>query len=330
MNYFGILDNINKSHCSGWVVDLDNKASEITIELQINNKSISTVKATLFREGVYNQKHHETGYCGFKMTYNLNDLVPPYEPIFFINGRKVAIRNTPNFIAKDHFLNLRLNGYKLIPNGNGIEIGAFEHPARLNEGCLTEYCDAITPDQAKSLFPELKDKDLLPVDHIIDLNKEYLSKFDDNSKDYIIINHVLEHLVNPIMIISEAFRVLKKGGCIALAIPDKDYTFDKHRPLTFFEELKRKYRDDRRKSDIYDFLDIARYVHPHQINLPHKELEIVLKEYQDRKEHLNIWTSKSFKTFLDKTFKLLDIDPTLLYESDGNLNQFEYFAIFKK
>ena len=103
------------------------------------------------------------------------------------------------------FIVQRLPGYSLL-SGKGIEIGAFEHPAQLPSNCKVEYCDAITPEQAQQLFPEVDTSKFVKIDHIIDLNREGLTKFPDGTFDFIIFNHVIEHLANPIYIVSEVLR----------------------------------------------------------------------------------------------------------------------------
>ncbi len=44
-------------------------------------------------------------------------------------------------------------------------------------------------------------------------------KFEDNSFDYIICNHVLEHIDNDIKAMSEMFRVLKPNGIAVITVP---------------------------------------------------------------------------------------------------------------
>lgn len=46
--------------------------------------------------------------------------------------------------------------------------------------------------------------------------------FESNSFDVININHVLEHLEKPTEILSECYRILKKGGLLVVAVPNID------------------------------------------------------------------------------------------------------------
>ena len=57
----------------------------------------------------------------------------------------------------------------------------------------------------------------------------------DNTFDFVILNHVIEHVANPINAIKEIFRVTR--GLVVISAPDKHFTFDKQRQLTPFDHL---------------------------------------------------------------------------------------------
>ena len=61
--------------------------------------------------------------------------------------------------------------------------------------------------------------------------------------------------------IDEILRVLKPGGVLYLAIPDKRYTFDSERPVTPFEHLEADHRDGPETSRDEHYREYARYVH---------------------------------------------------------------------
>jgi len=227
------------------------------------------------------------------------------------------------------FLKLRNIGYQKL-FGDGLEVGAFEHPANIPANCNVEYLDVLTPQAAKLVFPELKDRELKEVDHIVDLNLDALSKFGATKYDFVIINHVLEHLVNPIFIIEDILRIIKVNGLLVLAIPDKEFTFDRNRPLTNFKVLKEKYDNKATDNSIYDYLDMAKFVHPEFMKLPKKELETKLESFKNRREHLNIWNSKTFKMFIEEVINLLGVNITCIYEVTAEKNNFEYFGIWRK
>jgi hypothetical protein len=52
--------------------------------------------------------------------------------------------------------------------------------------------------------------------------------------------------------------------------------------------------------------------------------------WQSRREHLHVWTSVSFREFLDRSFTVLSEQPKLVYETGGTQTGFEYFGIWRR
>ena len=103
----------------------------------------------------------------------------------------------------------RAKGYAHL-NGSGLEIGALHNPAQLKNSCTVEYADAINKSEAMHIFPEINPKDLVDVQYIIDLDKTGLMALKNMHYDFVIMNHVIEHVANPIDVLAELFRVVKK------------------------------------------------------------------------------------------------------------------------
>jgi SAM-dependent methyltransferase len=60
---------------------------------------------------------------------------------------------------------------------------------------------------------------------------------DSGAYDFVLSSHVLEHVANPILALSEWRRLLADDGTPVLLLPDKKYTFDHRRPVTTLEHL---------------------------------------------------------------------------------------------
>jgi SAM-dependent methyltransferase len=119
--------------------------------------------------------------------------------------------------------------------GTGIEVGALQRPLRLPAGVTAKYVDFEPPAELDAQYPELNHLTITRPDIISDL--ESLRGIEDNSQDFVVANHVLEHCEDPIKAVKSVARVLRTGGIAYLAIPDKRFTFDKEREITTLAHL---------------------------------------------------------------------------------------------
>ena len=121
---------------------------------------------------------------------------------------------------------------KLLSNLSGIEIGASTHNSFNLNTKNVDYSDDYTTIFKKeevNMCGEYAKVDI--VAHGDDLPLE------DNSQDFVISSHVIEHFWDPIKAIKEWMRVTKKGGYIYIICPHKERTFDRDRPITFADEI---------------------------------------------------------------------------------------------
>ena len=225
--------------------------------------------------------------------------------------------------ALDH----RQSGYALL-QGAGLEIGALHEAAKLPAGCSVEYFDVVSAADAARLFPEIDASRLVTVQHVGDLDADGLAGFPDARFDFVIMNHVLEHVANPLKSVREVFRITRHAGYVVLAVPDKDYTFDRPRALTTFEHLWSDYENDVRENSDEHYLDFLRHVGPHVFDEPAGNLPGHLQWVRRRREHAHVWNSATFRAFLDEGFTRLGIHAQLRFESVGSENHLEYFSIW--
>ena len=122
--------------------------------------------------------------------------------------------------------------HKYLDGLTGLEIGGSAHnPFGLNTKNVDFTADLTTEfkqaevDQCGTALPVdiVAPGDCLPVP--------------DNSQDFVISSHVIEHFFDPIKALKEWHRVVRPGGYIFLIVPHKERTFDKERPRTALKEL---------------------------------------------------------------------------------------------
>jgi SAM-dependent methyltransferase len=124
----------------------------------------------------------------------------------------------------------------------GVEVGAFKTPV---PGIRPFYVDR---------FAEYAHERVL-ADYFGDLCG---LPFRDDSLDYVVASHVIEHVANPVKALWECARVVRHGGMVYLVVPDRRFTFDHTRALTPPEHMIADFDRGTRDSDpthIADFLD---------------------------------------------------------------------------
>lgn len=214
--------------------------------------------------------------------------------------------------------------------GRGLEIGAFHEPAVLPPSAQVEYFDALDATRAAALFPEIPAEAFVAVDHIGDLDHDGLGQFADGEFEFVICNHVIEHVANPIKLVNDIFRITRVGGTVVLSAPDKDYTYDKPRPLTPYAHLWADYEKGVTENDDEHYLDFFRGAAPHVLEVDPVHLPYNIQRVRERREHAHVWDSQSFAAFLAETFRRLNLRATRLTEHPGSANGLEYFGAWHK
>jgi predicted SAM-dependent methyltransferase len=170
--------------------------------------------------------------------------------------------------------------------GTGIEIGALHNPLRTPPGALVRYIDRLHVTQLREHYPELNALPLVEVDIIDD--GERLEAIPDGSLDFVIANHFLEHCQDPLRALVHFCRVLRVGGIVYLAVPDKRRTFDVDRPVTSLEHLLEDHAKGPARSRRAHFEEWARLVdRVDDSELDRRVEELMAKDYSI---HYHVWT----------------------------------------
>jgi len=192
--------------------------------------------------------------------------------------------------------------------GDGIEIGALHLPLGTHPRARVRYVDRLTVEEQRREYPELAGAPLAPVDVIG--SADDLSAFDDCSLDFVIANHLLEHLEDPIAGLLEFARVLRPGGILYLALPDQRRTFDRDRELTSAEHLLRDHEEGALTSRREHYVDWARRVDHVQ---PGDLASYVERSLSDAYSiHFHCWQPDTFLDFLVAVREKVGLDMELV------------------
>lgn len=171
--------------------------------------------------------------------------------------------------------------------GEGLEIGAMNLPLHLKKGTRIKYLDRCSKLESEKIFPDFAGK-LVDVDIIGD--GETLDNIPDEAFDFIIGNHFIEHCQNPVSTIENMLRVIKTGGYIFMAIPDKRYTFDINRSITPTEHFIKDYEQGPAWSEEEHYYDFVKYT-SHGVNKNDTEIGEIVKQLRARNFsiHFHVW-----------------------------------------
>lgn len=135
--------------------------------------------------------------------------------------------------------------------GSGIELGAAAHNPFGLADCLniapSDGVSGMYPEDVKDYWfyaehqRELTGSEVAKVDRIGDFQQIGL---EDNSTDYIISSHVIEHSPNVLAAFIESDRVLRAGGVFFCIFPKRNAEpSDADRPLTTLEQMIQAHRE---------------------------------------------------------------------------------------
>lgn len=123
--------------------------------------------------------------------------------------------------------------HQLLDGLHGIEIGGSAH----NGFSLINCINVDFSDDMNTIFKKDERKIVgfaLPVDVVA---RGDALPFPNESLDYVLTSHVLEHFWDPMNAIGEWLRVVRPGGYLYMIVPHKERTFDAQKPRTTLAEL---------------------------------------------------------------------------------------------
>lgn len=141
-------------------------------------------------------------------------------------------RNFPidNIWRSDDLINHRQELAQKWLRGSGLEIGALHEPVMTGPDVKVTYVDYKSYEQNRERYPELDSSRIVKTDLVDD--GFILGKVDNESQDFIIANHALEHSPDALGTLINWFKKLKSGGILYFAIPIAEKCYDNGRAIT--------------------------------------------------------------------------------------------------
>lgn len=205
--------------------------------------------------------------------------------------------------------------------GEGIEIGGLHRPLGVPAAASVRYVDRENVDGLRRHYPELGSLPLVPVDIVDD--GETLSSLGDASLDFVIANHFIEHTQSPLTTLGNHLRVLRPGGVLYLAVPDKRHTFDLNRDVTPLDHVLRDRKEGPEWSRATHFQEWSRHVdQAADVDAHAKKLMA-----EDCSIHFHVWTLEAFTELLEHARDELRL-PFAIAELEPN--QHEFIAILRR
>ena len=182
--------------------------------------------------------------------------------------------------------------------GNGIEFGAGTAPFCIPPRCEVAFADFFPEAQLRdrSYQSQLEaSADFADLSWITSI--EQISGVSNDSQDFIVACHVIEHTRNPIKAIRRCFECLKPNGKLVLVVPDKRLTFDKDRALTPLAHLIDDYSMPDAKRDEQHYYDFCRFVRKDPVDLLPVAVDEAIRTNLDI--HFHVWTYDTFRVLID-------------------------------
>jgi len=162
--------------------------------------------------------------------------------------------------------------------------------------------DHAAPDELRRLYPQHQ---WIQAPDVID-EAETLAHFADESLDFVMANHVLEHMEDPVAALFTFLRVLRPGGVIFLALPDPRRSFDGPRERTSVEHAVRDHRDGAgvsRASHYLEYVELVEGLSGDDLASRAAELDA-----QNYRIHFHVWEPETFLELLSALHLPVDLE----------------------
>ncbi len=199
--------------------------------------------------------------------------------------------------------------------GQGLEIGALHNPMSVAAGVQVRYLDRKSEAGLRDEYRQHGDTPKVPIDSVDDA--EELPSIGDDSQNFVIASHIIEHMENPLLALRHWLRVLKPGGILYLAVPNREHTFDHARPVTEFSHLLQDLRNGPESSRASHYQEWLRIVGKKSEQQIQRQLPVMMNKRTSI--HFHVWDPIRFLELLQRCRQELSQPlEVLVFEVIGN------------
>jgi SAM-dependent methyltransferase len=188
-------------------------------------------------------------------------------------------------------------------HASGLEIGASDLPTVCAGQGQCEFADwRSTEELARELGMPIAS--LAPVTYVLDRGRALHEQI-GRTFDYVVLCHVLEHVADPIGYLTEVAQLVRPGGVLLLAIPDKEQTRDGSRPSTTIDHLLARHHHRESVPSLQQIMEFSRAWWDEEqmrpFHSPRAFLNWAVSVYESGTQdaHCNVWRDEEFFTQLD-------------------------------
>lgn len=145
----------------------------------------------------------------------------------------------------------------LFLHGKGLEYGPLHRTLLPKPTYDVVYADYADRDHLVAHYADNANVDpkLIPDIDIVTRGSPITEFVEEQSFDYVVASHVMEHVPDLLGWLESNIRILKPGGRLALAFPDKRYCFDIKRLSSAVSEIMAAYLEKRTRPSFYQICD---------------------------------------------------------------------------
>ena len=311
----GWLGDLTSTYLTGWA----SRGSEIPVKL--------TVRVNGVVQGVVTPWLHrpDVKAAGFALVsgffFSFPRRLATGDVVEIVDERRMPLSGsprtyeTPAMAPENGFIRVRAAIAQTFLRGHGLEIGAFTQPTDIPYGVTVHYYDKFPPSILRNLYDENWGRPLVEPNYHGDA--QTLAGLPPGARfDFIIANHVIEHLEDPIQFLKALAAFIKPGGRAFLTAPNKKFGFDAHRELTPFEHIARDHKEGASVSRKEHYREWVERVD--QLTGEEAARRAEMLDREDFSIHFHVWDEAAFYHFVASAIDKYLIPFTAIFLLNAN------------